>query len=202
LRIFTKRAKNKMVKKTEKKKDSKFGEKLHWISGHIMAVISIILVVVAFGGAYYFVIAPNMVLKPFIEKPSLPENGLSRIQSGEQIISSEHINYLINEIGAYKLRKKFGTKDYPVMEFFLTDINVRYYSYVKDNLPVTKKGNAKNEDIIIKGSQEVVFNIFESMDISFAVKEAKDNGDIQFEIVSDTKTLAIKGYFPIYDNLK
>ena len=185
-----------------KTKESKFGEKLHWISGHIMAVISIILVVVAFGGAYYFVIAPNMISKPFIEKPTLPEDGLSRIKSGEQIIGAEHINYLINEIGAYKLRKKFGTKNYPIMEFLLTDINVRYYSYVKDNMPVTKKGNAKDEDIIIKGSQEVAFNVLGSDDTSIAVKEAKDKGDIEVEIVSDMKTLAVKGYLSIYDTLK
>ena len=198
MRISTKRAKSKMAKK----KKSKLKEKLHWISGHIMAVIAIILVIVAFGGAYYFVIAPNMVSKPFIEKPSLPEDGLSKIGLGEKVIGSEHINYVINEIGAYKLRKKFGTKDYPIMEFFLTDINVRYYSYVKDNIPATKKGNAKNEDIIIEGSQEVVFNILKSDDVLIAVKEAKDNEDIQVEIVSDMKNLAIKGYLSIYDSLK
>lgn len=177
-------------------------EKLHWIFGHIMAVIAVILVMLVFGGAYFFVIAPNLVSKPFIEKPSLPEDALERINEGEEIINSSHINYIINEIGAYKLKKLFGTKNYPIIEFVLTDINEKYYSYVKDNIPVTKKGNAKNEDIRIKGSQETIFNILKSDNILKAVKEAKDNRKVEVELVSDMATLATKGYLSLYDRLK
>jgi len=190
-----------MVKKAKRKK-SHLKEKLHWISGHIMAIIAIILIITVFGGAYYFVIAPNLVSKPLIEKPSLPEDGLNRIKAKEHVINSSHINYIINEIGAYKLHKQFGTKNYPIMEFVLTDLGGRYYSYVNDNIPKTKKGNAKNEDIIIKGTQEAIFNILKSDSILEAVKEAKDNGKIQVELISDMKTLAAKGYLSIYDTLK
>jgi len=195
-----------MTKKKDKKKvrkeKSKLKERLHWISGNIMAIIAVILIIAAFGGAYYFVIAPSLISKPFIEKPSLPEDGLSRIKLGEQVINSSHINYVINEIGAYKLRKKFGTKDYPIMEFVLTDVNKRYYSYVRDHIPKTKKGNAKGEDIVIKGSQETVVAILESTSILAEVKEARDDGRIQVELVSDMKTLAVKGYLSIYDTLR
>lgn len=185
-----------------KKSNVNLKEKLHKIFGRVMAIVAILLVIIVFGGAYYFVISPNLIAKPFIEKPDLPEDGLSRINDGESVINMSHINYIINEIGAYKLRKPFGTKDYAIMEFVLTDIGVRYYSYVKDNVPVTKKGNAKNEDLVIKGSQEVVFNILQSADISFAVKEANDNGELDVELVADMKTLATKGYLSLYDALR
>ena len=190
-----------MVKKAKRKK-SHLKEKLHWISGHIMAIIAIILIITVFGGAYYFVIAPNLVSKPLIEKPSLPEDGLNRIKAKEHVINSSHINYIINEIGAYKLHKQFGTKNYPIMEILLTDVNERFYAYVKDNIPKSKKGNAKSEDIIIKGTQETIFNIFKSEDVLEAVKEAKDNEKIQVELMSDMKILAVKGYLSIYDTLR
>ena len=185
-----------------KRKKSNLREKLHKIFGHIMAIIAVILVVAVFGGAYYFVIAPNLVSKPFIEKPSLPEDSLEKIKAGENIISAEHINYLINEIGAYKLRKPFGAKNLPIMEFVLTDIKERFYSYVKDHKPITKEGNAKNEDIIIKGNQEIVLNILNSGNIMQAVKQANNNDEIQVELISDMKTLAAKGYLSLYDTLK
>jgi len=187
---------------TKKKDRYKLKEKLHKTFGHILAIIAVILVVGVFGGAYYFVIAPNLVAKPFIEQPSLPSDGLDRIEAGESVIGSEHIGYLINEIGAYKLRKPFGGEDMPIMEFVLTDINSRFYAYVKDHKPITKAGNAKGEDIVIKGSQETVFNILSSIDVLTAVKEAKDNGEVEVELVADMKVLAAKGYLSLYDALK
>lgn len=192
------------MSKKEKKSRSrdKSKEKWHKITGYIMAIISILLVAVVFGGAYYFVIAPNLISKPFIEKPILPEDGLVKIQAGEQVIDSDHINYIINEVGAYKLKKPFGTKNYPIMEFVLTDINQIYYGYVNNHKPTTKKGNAKNEDIIIKGTQETIFNILKSINIQNAVKVANDKGDITIDLIADMKILAAKGYLSIYDTLR
>ena len=180
----------------------KFKEKLHKLFGYFMAVIAVALVVVVFGGAYYFVIAPNLVSKPFIENPSLPDDVLTRIRAGEQVIFSDHINYIINEIGAYKLKKPFREDNYPIMEFVLTDIGVRYYSYVKDHVPFTKEGNAKNEDIVIKSSQETAYNMLKSENTRAAVKEANNNGDLEVEMTADMKLLAAKGYLSIYDKVK
>lgn len=184
------------------KRKGRWREKLHGFFGYVMVIIALILVVLVFGSAYYFVIAPNLVSKPFIEKPSLPEDVLERIRAGEHIINSSHINYIINEIGAYKLKNPFGTKKYPIMEFVLSDIGKRYYSYVKDHIPITKEGNAKDEDIIIKANQETAMDIINSDNPSKEVKEANDNGKIQVELVSDMKTLATKGYLSVYDTLK
>jgi len=183
-------------------KHSKFADKLNKLLGYVMAILAIVIVVVVFGGAYYLVIAPNLVQKPFVEKPTLPSDALAKIEAGEEVIVEGHINYLINEIGAYKLKKVFGIESYPVMEFVITDTNERYYSYIKDHKPVSKKGNAKGEDIVITGSQEIILKILESDNIQAAVKEANDNEEIHVELVADMKTLASKGYLSIYDALK
>ena len=206
MRISIKLARSKMFKKKSRKKVRKdraaLKEKIHKILGDVMVVIAIVLVVGVFGGAYYFVIAPNLVSKPFIEKPSLPEDWSAKVSAGASVVNSSHINYIINEIGAYKLRKMLWTKDYPIMEFLLTDVDERYYSFVKDNMPVTKLGNAMGENIVISGTQQVVFEILESDHVMLAVREANNNGKIQVELISDMKTLAKKGYLSIYDNLK
>ena len=60
----------------------------------------------------------------------------------------------------------------------------------------------KNEDIIIKGSQDTIVNILNSNNIQTAVKEANNNNKINVELVSDMKTLATKGYLSIYDTIK
>ena len=189
-------------KPIKKKKKSNLVEKMHKILDNFLVVIAVIVVLAVFGGAYYFIIAPNLISKPLIEKPVLAADGLYKIGAGESVISAEHINYLINEIGAYKLKKPFGSEDYPIMEFLLTDTNERYYAYVKDNVPKTKKGNAKAEDIIIKGSQETVFKIISSDNLILAVKEAEDKGEVEVEFTSDMKVLAVKGYLSLYDTLK
>ena len=177
-------------------------EKLHKIFGHVMATVSILLVIIVFGGAYYFIIAPNMVSKPNIPKPSLPDDALFRIRAGERVIQEEHINYLVNELDGYKLKKPFGSDNYPIIEVVLTDVGSVFYSYVVDHVPITKRGNAKNEDIVIKSEQEVVMNVLYSADIASAVKEANDNGEIQVELVSGMKTLAAKGFLSLYDKIK
>ncbi|MBW2974298.1 hypothetical protein KY366_01140 [Candidatus Woesearchaeota archaeon] len=180
----------------------RFREKLHKVIGCILAVIAIVLVIAVFGGAYYLIIAPSMVSKPFIEKPVLSESELSSIEAGENVIGSEHINYIVNEIGAYKLKKLLGTDRYPIIESVITDSGEKFYSYVKDHMPITGEGDAKDEDIIIRGSQKTIFNILSSDNVLSAVKKAKDNGEVEVELVSDMKTLAAKGYLSIYDNLR
>ncbi len=189
-------------KKREKKINKKEKESLHIFSKYVLPVIAIILIMVVFFWAYYFVIAPNSVSKQFIEKPSLPENSLTRIKAGMEVINSNHINYVINEIGAYKLHNSFGTGDFPVIEFILTDVNKTFYSYIQNNMPVTKQGYTKNKDIILKGSQETILNILKSTDVLGSVREAKNNNIIQVELVSDMMTLIAKGYLPVYETLK
>ena len=184
------------------KEENSFKEKLHKGLGHVMAVIAVFLVLVVFGGAYYLVIAPNLIPKPFIPEPALPEDALERINNGEHVINESHINYIINEIGAYKLRNTWGTADYPVMEFVLTDLEKKYHSFVENHLPITKEKGAKEEDIAIKGSQEVVVEILSAENTKAAVKKAIDEGKIQVDIVKDMNILARKGYLSIYDSIK
>ncbi|HZX44967.1 MAG TPA: hypothetical protein VFF28_04760 [Candidatus Nanoarchaeia archaeon] len=180
---------------------SNLRDKLHYIFGHIMAIVALVIVVIVFGGAYYFIIAPNLVSKPSIEKPAFSENAIEEMSEGKQAISPEHINYLVNELDGYKLKNTWGDK-LPIIEFLFTDTNVRYYSYVKDHVPITKEGNAKGNDILIKGSQQVAYEIIESGNIPQATKQAVDSGKLSVELVSDMKTLATKGYLSIYDNVR
>jgi hypothetical protein len=180
-----------------------FWEKVHTVFGHFLVIIAIVLVVTVFGGAYYFIIAPNMISKPVIEQPELPANAMEKISSGEKVINETYLNYIANEIGGYKLHAPIGnSKDFPIIEFMITDINEQFYSYVKGHVPIAKQGNPKNEDIIIKGDQETVASILESGNIPYAVREANNNGKINVELSADMKILAAKGYLSLYDAIK
>lgn len=194
-------AKKKVKAKKKVRKKSSLAEKLHKVLDSVLVVVAIVVVLGVFGGAYFFIIAPGLIPKPFIEEPVLPSDALERINLGESVIGSDHINYVINEVGAYKLKKSLGS-GMPIIEFIVTDTNERYYAYVKENKPITKKGNAKGEDIILKGSQETIFNILSSDNVQAAVKEANSEGKIDVEFTSDMKTLAAKGYLSLYDALK
>ncbi|MBW2988897.1 hypothetical protein KY358_01115 [Candidatus Woesearchaeota archaeon] len=176
--------------------------RLHKIIGHILAITAIFIVVIVFGGAYYLVIAPNMVPKPIVEKPVLPEDGLKTIAEGGTVIEAEHINYLLNEAGGYKLKKPIGTGSYPIMEVWVTDSEDMFYGYVDRHEIETKKGNARDEDITIKGDQETIYNILNSDNVLDSLKEAKENGKITVELKKDMKVLAAKGYLSIYDSIK
>ncbi|MBU0628767.1 MAG: hypothetical protein KKC75_06260 [Nanoarchaeota archaeon] len=183
------------------KKKEFIQEKLHWIWGHIMGIISLILVVAVFGGAYFFIIAPNMVSKPFMEFPFFSADALAKIKAGNEVINASHINYVINELGAYKLNKPIFTKNYPIMEFVLTDIGKMYYSYVDKHMPVTEKGNPKNPDISIRASQETVYNTLKSDDVKDFVKKSVEDGTIKFNLTADMTTLARKGYLSLYNTI-
>ena len=176
-------------------------EKIHWVLGHVMGIISLILVVAVFGGAYFFIIAPSIASKPFIDYPFLPSDALTDIKVGSSVINSSHINYVITELGAYKLDKPIFTKDYPIMEFVLTDTGQMYYSYVDKHMPLTKKGNPKNPDISIKASQETIYNALKSDSVKDFVKKSVDDGTITVNLTADMTTLTRKGYLSLYNTL-
>jgi len=147
------------------------------------------------------VIAPNLVKKPVIQRPPMVSDALSRIENGESVFNVKHINYVVNELGAYKLKKGISN-DYPVIQFIFTDTNDYFVSYVENNVPITKRGVAKDPDLIVRMDQKTAYRIFNSHNIPSAVKEAKDGREFQVELVADMKELAIKGYLNLYESIK
>jgi hypothetical protein len=181
------------------------------IVGITLLVVFIIILLVA-GYAYYFIINPSFVSKPVVEKPALgnlnpainkpvnnvtnntqnPDNRNNQNESNEVIVKPEHILYLLNEIGAYKLHSTFNG-EVPAIEFILEDTNTDYYFTVENNNIVNKNGLIKY-DLILEADQQTIIEIYAATDTKQAIMEHYNSGKMEVEMVADTQTLALKGY--------
>lgn len=179
-----------------------FGEVLHKLGGHVLAILALIVVIAAFGAAYLTVIKPAMAEKPVIAKPALPDNAMQLAEQGEPFINPDHINFLANEIGAYRLQEgAFGFND-PVIVYELTDTGKFFSTFVEGHIPNTYEGVAPAADIKIKTDQRTAALLLSSNDVKQSVKAQLQAGNIQVELISDMKTLAAKGFLGIYEIIK
>jgi uncharacterized LabA/DUF88 family protein len=160
-----------------------------WLGLGILIVILIIL------GFYFTQINNIFADKKNLEKPSID---LELLSSGGQVIFGEHIDYLTNEIGAYKLHSYGGEN--AIIIFEMTDIDKKIAlikngeSYVSEDIP-------EKYDLIIKGEQIVVAELIESENLNELLSEYVEQGKISVELVSDMTTLSMKGFLGIYDEL-
>ncbi len=141
--------------------------------------IIIILGVLFIGYFYFFQISPSFVDKPILEKPIIEE----------QELKTEHIIYLLNELNAYKLHNDPFTKEPPVIKIIVSNEN--YFFTVEDN-EIKESLEDNNPDIVLTTTKEKIFELMESSENALTE-------DMEIEILSDEKTLALKGYKIIYD---
>ncbi|MBI2139331.1 hypothetical protein HYU14_00280 [Candidatus Woesearchaeota archaeon] len=179
-----------------------FGEKIKLLHGYFLAILSIALIILVFGAAYFTIIKPRTIEKPSIPKPELPADAMSMAESGEPFITAEHMNYLANEIGAYRLDKLLISNNNPVILFNLSDTGETFYTSVEKHMPSTAKGIPESYDLTITSNQRTAALLLSSNDIPKAVNAQHKAGNIQVELVSDMKTLAAKGYLALYDAIK
>ena len=141
---------------------------------------------------YFFIISPTFVAKPQIEKPTLAEG---------QPVEPKHVQWLVNELGAYKLHNPPFSGKIPEMEMLVTTDNKYFTVTVKQNFPEVSEGRATNPDIRISGSREVVAKLLAAGDIIAEAKKLSDEGKIKLDILKDMTELAAMGYKALYDEL-
>ncbi len=159
-------------------------------------VWGVVLCIILFG--FYFTKINNIfAIKPEIEKPELEIDFIEQ-NPGVQIIEEEHLEYLANELGSYKLHSSSGED--AVLVFEVTDVNINFAfiangeSYVTQDIPA-------NIDLIIKGDQITIARLINSENLVYALQSEFEEGNIEIEIISDETTLAMKGYLSIYESI-
>ena len=167
-----------------------------------MAIISIAAIILVFGATYLLVIEPNRIVKPDIEKPLLPENALELAEQGQQVITTTHLSYLINEMEGFKLKSTPLSKEPAVIEFYIADTKKYFHTTITDHKPATAAGRAQNPDVRIIGSQETIISILSSDDVLAATQQELDSNTITTKLFKDAKELGLKGYLSIYDLFK
>ncbi|MFA5020270.1 MAG: hypothetical protein WC533_04180 [Candidatus Pacearchaeota archaeon] len=132
--------------------------------------------------------------KPFVSKP-----GISDIVSENVSVQPEHVQYLLNEMGAYKLHNSPLTSNTPKIELVIDGES--FSAEVVDNKIIIIKEVLENEDIRFITSKEAIFEAIKSDDIVETFKSSIEMGESNYEIVGDKKTLFLKGYLSIYEEI-
>jgi len=163
----------------------------------LLGLIFIILVIL--GIVIYFVLnhEPN-VEKPVISKPDL--SGIDTSQSLKDLeIKPEYLTYIYNELGAYKLHNPPVSSDTPKI---ITDVEGElFYSEVIDNEISTQKGNIDSVDLKFVTTKKAVVDSVNSENVGEVFKETINSGESTFEIVASEKTLLLKGYLDLYEEI-
>ncbi|MBI4018013.1 MAG: hypothetical protein HY368_00175 [Candidatus Aenigmarchaeota archaeon] len=142
---------------------------------------------------YFFVLYPAFVLKPLMGRPDLGS------PSG---ISSEHVNWLMNEAGAYKLHPRFYFfGDPPVIETVITDQNRGFTTTVLNNVPTTSAGFAQNPDVRFFISSNDFYELYKSPDFLGTALRMQSDGRLKIDLFKNEAILRTKGYGAIYDAL-
>ena len=163
--------------------------------GKAKIIIPIIIVVLVLGGlaVYFFLFSPIFISKPAIGKPLMTYD-----ENGNPIIKEEHIAFLINELGGYKLHDNPFNNERPELDF--TVDGVKYTVTIIDNYPNVRLGQASNPDAGLTISANTVASLVESDNLEEAIANSYESGEIQGQVFKDTDTLVLKGYAALYGN--
>jgi hypothetical protein len=154
--------------------------------------IGIVAMLIVFAFLYFFVVTPTFVMKPNLTKLAL---------TSPSDIGSDHVNWVLNEVGAYKLHSYLLFGEPPVIESVITDQNRKFTTTVIDNYPTTVGGAANNPDIRFSMNSAGFMTLYAAPDVLAKAQEMRKSGLIKVEILKDEFTMAVKGYKAIYDSL-
>lgn len=136
----------------------------------------------------------NNITNPFSNNISI-NNSEIIIPPQEIIIEERHITYLLNEMGAYKLKSYLG--ETPKIE---TDVdNEKFNSEIIDGKIITKKGAIDNEDLAITTSKEEL--IMMAVSSKEYIQGSVSSGLTGIEMKAGYSTLFAKGYLNLYTEI-
>jgi hypothetical protein len=163
----------------------------------VLVLVTLLLVIGVPAYWYFTIISPVGVAKPHIEKPALVvEEGLIR---DEAQVEPEHVQYIANEIGAYKLHDDPVTNEEAIVEIVISDLDRKFFVKVVDNFPKVYEGESEEPDLRLTMGQAEMMRLLETDDFNSEVVSLVTDGKITIEILVDEATLAMKGYKAIYD---
>jgi hypothetical protein len=156
----------------------------------VSAIIILLILTTAF--AYFFYISPVFIRKPVIEKPQL--------NAESPAIMSDHVTYIVNELGGYKLHGG-PLGGVAQMELFLSDINKYFTITVEKHKVYTVGGEAPNPDVRFSAKEKVFLDLFNAENMIEETKKLVELEIVEVDPLLDETVLAMKGYKAIYDNL-
>lgn len=150
--------------------------------------------------AYLFIISPAFVEKPQLDKPLVSKS----VAPGVALIDSSHIEYVLNELGAYKLHQNPLSGDLPEIEIVLTDTRQAFTAIVENNVVRVRPGAAASPDARITASQDAVVMLATAEgEAQFNPRAAqllreREQRGYAGELLTDERDLLLKGYLALY----
>lgn len=154
--------------------------------------IGIVVLVLVFAFLYLFVVTDMFAIKIEMAKPAL---------ASASDIGADQVNWVLNEVGAYKLHPYFLFGESPVIESVITDQSRTFTTTVVNHQPTTVGGAAANPDIRFSMSSADFMTLYAASDTLAQAQVMKRSGQIVVNILKDDFTMAVKGYKAIYDAL-
>lgn len=152
-----------------------------------IALIAVIIIALIAG----FALSPLAVS---VKKPTLATSAGEGIKPAlAQSINSENVNWVANEIGAYKLN------DGAQIEVAVD--GAAFTTSVSNHIPSTTAGTA-SPDIRIRISASDFQSLYSSQDMAAAAKQLYGEGKLSIELLDSEINLAFKGYKALYDELQ
>jgi len=167
----------------------KWGRKKKKSRKKLILIPILLVLIVLIAVSFYFFILPTLVEKPSIPKPNYEGN-----------VTTEHINWVVNEMGSYKLQTSPGGEK-PEIEVNILDINLFFTVIVEDNRPITYLDRATNPDIRLVTKSVYIEELLEADDLVEKAVGLYNEGKIKLEILKGELTLISKGYMALYNEL-
>ena len=171
----------------------------------LIILVSVCLVAMLISYTYFFMISPSFVDKPYIEKPEIKESMEKVLGSGDAPISvmveEEHVEYIVNEIGGYKLHDNPLTGEPAVFEIAVTDTGQKFFIKIENNIPKTASGFSGQADLRISGKGKDILDLIDSTSFSQDIVNMVKDSRIMIVVLTDEKTLVMKGYKGVYDKI-
>lgn len=178
------------MEKNWEKLYEKWGEKKKTRRKRKLILIPVLLILIGIGISFYFFVLPGLTKKPFIPKPSYEGN-----------VTTEHVNWIVNELGAYRLHAS-PLEEKPEIEINIFDIDEFFTVIIENNIPKTYPGRAENPDIRIITKTVYIEELLEADDLVNKVVSSYKKGKIKVEILKADEILISKGYKVLYDEFK
>ncbi len=137
-------------------------------------------------------VTPNPTIKATPKPNPLTEDQIE--------ITPEYISYLLNEIGAWKLRRHPLTLEPPIINFVIGEQT--FSSRLKKENIETIEGLDENADLEFTTEKSILINAISSEDPKIIFKESILDGSSEYEIKSSQAELLAKGYLSLYNSLK
>ncbi len=155
-------------------------------------VLAVIIFIVL---SIYLFVLNKEVEKPFLENPSIGEN----FSDYDSItLNKDYFIFILNEIEFYKAHNSPMNGEIPLVLVWISDTNQTFNFSVKNGEIIYLEKNNINPDLGIVTNKETVIKIIKSRDIIQEVKNNFNIGTFYAKLMKDEKTLALKGYLPIY----